>query len=453
MERKTQEQFILQAQEIHGNKYDYSSVEYKNAITKVKILCSKHVEFKQTPDKHLQRHGCPECGGTKKRTTRDIIAEFVSIHGDKYDYSLVEYRNNRTKVKIICPKHGEFTQTPDNHLRSESGCLKCGADSTAKKLASNTSQFIEKAREIHGEIYDYSLVEYMNSYTKIKIICSKHGEFTQIPSNHLQRKGCEECGGTKKRTTQDIIAEFSSIHGDKYDYSLVEYKNYDTKVKIICSKHGEFTQRPNDHLQGMGCDTCGGTKKRTTQDVIAEFISIHGDKYDYSLVEYKNYRTKVKIICSKHGEFTQTPHAHLQAQGCDKCINKNETKTGEILTELLPNIRLERQLSWGKLFSIKSNKRVDYFFEKDGLKYIVEYNGIQHYQPVQFGKITSTQAEKQFKKQQFRDQQLRDLCKEHGINLIEIDGQEYQGSKIKDYLEKELLAKTSIPAIRLGTRC
>ena len=374
MKTKTQEQFMEDANKIHNNYYDYSFVEYKNSRTNIIIICPKHGEFLQRPNNHLRERGCEKCGGTKKKTTQDIIAEFTDIHGDKYNYDRINYINNRSKVVIICQDHGEFKQRPNDHL---------------------------------------------------------------------QGTGCPKCAGQNK-TTKDLVSEFRNIHKNKYNYDKVIYKNVKTKVIIICSKHGEFLQRPSDHLKRSGCPDCGTdstAKKRTsdTQQFIEKAKKVHGEIYDYSLVEYKKDNIPVKIICSKHGVFKQIPNNHLQEKGCPKCVNKNETKTGEILTELLPNISVERQLSWGKIFNLKLNRRCDFYFEKDSQKYIVEYNGRQHYQPVQFGKMSLSIAKENFKKQQQRDQELKDLCAQHNINLIEIDGREYQGSKIKDYLKKRII--------------
>jgi len=120
-----------------------------------------------------------------------------------------------------------------------------------------TEEFIEMAKSIHGDRYDYSLVEYKNNKTKVKIICPVHGVFEQKPIHHLRGHGCHECGD-KRLTTKQFIEKVKSIHKDKYDYSLVEYKNNKTKVKIICPVHGPFEQRPNDHLRGRGCFKCGG---------------------------------------------------------------------------------------------------------------------------------------------------------------------------------------------------
>ena len=127
-----------------------------------------------------------------------FIIDAKKIHGDKYDYSLVDYKNNCTKVKIICPTHGEFEQTPNNHL-SGKGCLKCYGDKTRIRCRSNREQFIPKADLIHNSFYSYSLVDYKNNCTKVKIICPTHGEFEQQPNNHLSGQGCPKCKANNQR--------------------------------------------------------------------------------------------------------------------------------------------------------------------------------------------------------------------------------------------------------------
>jgi len=112
-----------------------------------------------------------------------------------------------------------------------------------KKLT--TKEFINRAEKIHRNKYDYSLVEYVNTKTKIKIICKKHGIFEQTPNNHLCGKNCPKCHDYNKLTTKEFINKAEKDHGNKYDYSLVEYVNTKTKIKIICKKHGIFEQKPN----------------------------------------------------------------------------------------------------------------------------------------------------------------------------------------------------------------
>lgn len=310
----TKDEFIEKARKVHGDKYDYSKVEYKNSREKVCIICPEHGEFYQNSAGHLTGYGCPKCGNTRL-TVEEFIKRSKKVHGDKYDYSKVEYKNSSTKVCIICKEegHGEFFQIPNDHLRGI-GCPRCGG-----KAKLTTVEFIKRAKEIHGNRYDYSKVEYKNSTTKICIICPKHGEFFQAPRDHLQSKGCFSCAG-KDIDTKRFIEYSHKVHGNKYDYSKVEYKNSTTKVCIICPEHGEFYQKPNNHLRcGNGCPRCGGNIKLTTESFIKKSIEVQGDKYDYSKVEYKNTRTPVEIFCKVHGYFTQIPSNHLQGQGCPKC--------------------------------------------------------------------------------------------------------------------------------------
>lgn len=203
----------------------------------------------------------------KKLTTKEFIEKAKQIHGDEYDYSRTEYVNKRTKVCIICPKHGEFWQNPYSHI-TKHGCPICGnekAISFNKKRISSMEEFINKARKIHNDKYDYSKVDYVNAHTKICIICSEHGEFWQTPNDHLNGYGCSKCankgnGINGSLTTEEFIEKANQIHGDKYDYSKVEYISSDKKVCIICPKHGEFWQRPSSHIRGNGCCKCHESK-------------------------------------------------------------------------------------------------------------------------------------------------------------------------------------------------
>lgn len=272
MKKLTTEEFIKKAKEIHGDKYDYSKTIYINRRTKVCIICPEHGEFWQTANNHLGSNGCPICSGHKKRNTEKFIKDAKEIHGDKYDYSKTKFIGLKTKVCIICPKHGEFWQTAANHLKG------CGCPICINKQG-NTISFIEKAKEAHGNKYDYSKVEYKNNSTKVCIICPKHGEFWQTPANHLSGGGCPKCNGNAKLTTEEFIKKAKQIHGDKYDYSKVKYKNYTTPVCIICPKHGEFWQKPTGHLRGTGCPNC---KKSKGEKIIEKFLIENNIDYVYN---------------------------------------------------------------------------------------------------------------------------------------------------------------------------
>ena len=191
-------------------------------------------------------------GMPNKLTTEQFIQKAREVNGDRYDYSLVDYINSSTNVKIICPEHGEFEQVPNNHLRRVTGCKKC----SLYKRTRTAEQFIEKAREVHGDKYDYSMVEYIRSSTKVKIICPQHGEFEQTPKNHLQgHAGCIKCS-RKVINKEQFVERARKVHGDKYDYSMVEYLEMLNNIKVICPQHGEFEQRAFLHLKGQGCNDC-----------------------------------------------------------------------------------------------------------------------------------------------------------------------------------------------------
>jgi hypothetical protein len=327
--KKNAEEFIQAARKIHGDKYSYDRVNYINNKTKVVITCKTHGDFAQTPSNHIGlKQGCGKCGGTSKFTSEEFIEKAKQIHGNKYSYNKVKYINNRIKVIITCPTHGDFEQSPNSHLDGN-GCLKC---SGAKKMTK--ADFVEKAKIIHGDTYAYDKVNYINNRTKVIITCPIHGDFEQSPTGHIQQgQGCSSCSGKKKKTTEEFIQEARKVHNKKFTYEKVNYINNNIKVVITCETHGDFEQTPKNHLNGKGCDKCGGTYKITGEEFIAAAKQIHLVKYTYNKVNFVNTKTKVFITCPIHGDFEQTPNNHLQGQGCSFCSGKNKKSTTEFIEE------------------------------------------------------------------------------------------------------------------------
>lgn len=191
-----------------------------------------------------------------------------------------------------------------------------------KKLT--TEEFIEKARDAHGDKYDYSDTEYVNTKTKLRIKCKTHGVFAQTPNKHLSGQGCSKCSNKYQPTTEEFIEKARGVHGDKYDYLNANYTSSKSLLKITCRAHGDFEQTPNSHLRGGGCPSCahetsGLQRRLDTQTFINRSSEIHGDEYDYTLVKYITMNDKVKILCKTHGEFSQSPLSHLSGNGCKQC--------------------------------------------------------------------------------------------------------------------------------------
>ena len=301
----------------------------------------------------------------------------------------------------------------------------------------NTEMFIEKAKSIHGDKYDYSKVEYNGCFEKICIICPKHGEFWQTPSSHLQGYGCKKCSTEKNHITQkhskeDFIKMSCKIHGNKYDYSKVEYNDSRTKVCIICPEHGEFWQTPDNHLRGHGCQKCNifrlNEKTRMAkEDFIEKSIKIHGDKYDYSNVEYVNCDTPVKIICKIHGEFWQTPYNHLHKSGCPYCReSKLEKYICKILFENKINFNRQKRFDWlGK-------QSLDFYLPDYNIA--IECQGRQHFEPINyFGGKSAFEYRKRL------DEIKRDLCEKNKISLLYFSDKKWNENMI---INKDELIET-----------
>lgn len=268
----TQEEFIRRATEKHGGRYDYSKVQYVNGTTPVIIICPEHGEFSIKPQKHLAGQGCKPCGYIRNRTTIRKTTEYFierarKKHGDKYDYSRVVYKGADDPVEIICPRHGSFWQRPASHTYG-CGCNKCAVEDCHTQQRKSVKQFVADAKSVHGEIYDYSqIAEYKNRRTRLPIICRTHGVFMQSANDHLQGHGCPKCAdevNAEKRSmgTAEFIRRAKAIHGDRYDYSEVDYKSNNAYVVIICPQHGRFRQIAGSHLQGKGCSKCKSEKQK-----------------------------------------------------------------------------------------------------------------------------------------------------------------------------------------------
>jgi hypothetical protein len=197
---RTTQEFVKLAQEKHNNLYDYSKVDYVKSNKNVVITCRKHGDFSMKPVNHLVGQGCSKCFRERQAAdqaydTELYIQKAREKHNDRFDYSLVNYTRSTDKIDIICKKHGIFTQEAACHLTGV-GCPKCAAEHTASLKVKDTAHFIERARSVHGDRYDYSKVAYERCKYRVEIICKEHGSFRQQASNHLSGLGCAKCAKT-----------------------------------------------------------------------------------------------------------------------------------------------------------------------------------------------------------------------------------------------------------------
>lgn len=281
--------------------------------------------------------------------TEWFISKARAKFGDKFDYSKTDYKGATSRIIIICPKHGEYEIMACAHTRAAGGCPSCTIEDNIRKQSKTTEQFIQEAKSIHVDKFDYSETVYVKSSKKVKIACPLHGVFLTFPHTHLggSAGGCRACGVDIARNKTNIgknnfIKRATEIHGEKYDYSKVIYVNNCTKVTIICPEHGEFVCSPKRHLEkSTGCKVCGigainmqsFIKRRcnTIEWFLESAVSIHGDKYDYSLCHdiIPTSSTKMPIICKVHGVFNQRAGNHINSkQGCLKCYNENRKGRG-----------------------------------------------------------------------------------------------------------------------------
>ena len=217
----------------------------------------------------------------------EFIIKAIKVHGDRYGYTLVDVKYySKDKVDIICKKHGIFSQLPSGHLQGY-GCTKCGYEHIVNNSRRSEEEFISKAKKIHNDYYGYDDINYQGSTVKIPIKCPKHGIFEQSPSGHLQGYGCPKCANERnsdiqRHTIDTFITDARSVHGDTYGYDNSIYVRNDIKLDIICNIHGIFSMTPTSHIHGkQGCPKCGFIKRTISRSNGKErFIELANIKHN-----------------------------------------------------------------------------------------------------------------------------------------------------------------------------
>lgn len=354
---------------------------------------------------------------SKRSTTEKYIEKVVRKHGARYDYSKVIYVHSMEPIEVICRQHGSFAIVASSHLTGR-GCQKCGRD----EAKGTTEEFITKAKELYGDRFDYSKTVYITLRTKIEIVCREHGSFKLYPYAHLTGNGgCRTCSGNKPMTTEEYIQRARSLHGDLYDYSETCYISARKKVTISCSKHGNFQVTANEHIRedrASNCKKCVFDSNRLSSEVfITRAHEVHGDLYDYSLVDYHYSDQKVKIMCKKHGIFEQSPGSHLSGRGCNFCRGRVSKKETRWLNQLGVAIEFRQ-----KLLVMKSGKRYHADAYVTSTNTVYEFNGDywhgnpQKYKPEAINEKTGESFGILFEQTKIK---LKELL-ENGYNVISV---------------------------------
>lgn len=345
-------------------------------------------------------------------------------HNNFYSYEkTVEPKSVKDKIIVTCPIHGDFETTFDTHVNKGCGCPKCSGVHSP-----SAEEFIEKVKKIHeGKNYDFSKTVYKNAKTKVIVTChekdifgSEHGDFEIRPDHLRHGVGCPKCAH-RYLTTEEVIEMAKNVHGEKYDYSLVEYHNDNSeRLPIIChecdengNEHGIFAPVWSSHLMGVGCPKCNGGVKFGKEKFIEDAKRIHGNKYNYDKFIYVNAKTGGIITCPRHGDFVQSPYLHTKMKrGCPKC---KSSRLESIVINALNRLGIiyEYQVS---VNGLSTKQTIDFYLPS--VNTYIECQGEQHYTPVPFGKISLEESTELFNKRVELDSEKYNQCTKNGSKII-----------------------------------
>lgn len=430
--------FVSRAKKVHGNAYDYGRTVYKDARSKLTILCRKHGSFSQQASSHLQGVGCPQCGLTKRglarrqQAAKEFIAKAKKLHGRKYRYDKTEYVRASGKIVVTCPKHGDFKQSANGHL-SGNGCRKCQADTLRYAFADTKAEFVRKARKAHGRKFVY-LGDYVNSRIPILIECKEHGRFRQTPISHLKGTGCPKCGieaikAYHSSNHEEFLRKARSIHGNKFSYPQ-RYERATKLIRITCPIHGAFRQTPNSHLNGHGCRKCQSQQaaernRLTHEEFVKKALKVHGRKFQYPET-YKASVEPLLILCPVHGRFRQAPNKHLNGQGCPRCMES----FGERVVSRILERRRVRFVTQHKFSDCIDKRPLRFDFWLPQKNALIEYDGPQHFEARDY-----YGGREHFNATQRRDRIKTAYARKKKIRLIRV---RYSVRDIEAFLVKKL---------------
>lgn len=426
-------EMIVRFESVHGRTYDYTKVEFAGTKKPVTIVCREHGAFQQLPSNHLKGSGCRNCGSNRAAAKHKLDqAEFErrvrQTHGKRYGLALAFYLTQYDNVTVHCAEHGEFSILPLN-LWQGSGCPRCARLEGGKKHRITQEDYLRRAEEVHGTTYDHGLIQFTRMHDRIVVVCRNHGQFSPTAVNYLAGRGCKVCGTSRAAAARtpklvfqvdEVLARFHETHGDQYDYTSVVYEHSNRHVTIVCRRHGAFLQTPSGHWAGKGCPECGRLTRAeslilTTEEAVARFRQLHGDRYDYADTVYDRFRRRVTIRCKRHGPFLQSPQAHLEGKGCPRCSQSSgETRAAAWLQKHGIEFLVESPVS------IEGQTRCRFDFFLPDYSTFVEIDGPHHFAPVRYAGMSSEKALEVFHSTQRRDALKENWAAKNGLLVYRI---------------------------------
>lgn len=332
---KTREEWIKLLSETHNNEYDYSKLPNELGYnTRITIVCPKHGDFEmKTANHYSNKNKCPKCSYENRFTSKEEwLRKFKEAHNDKYDYSKSDIADNKTPIIIICPEHGEFKQAPMAHSLGQ-GCLECyNKYGRGKGRKISKEEFIQRARKVHGDKYDYTnTIVGTQLVDKGWIKCPEHGLFEQSLSCHLSGDGCAKCSGKYNLSNEEYLEECRKIYNDIYDLSKVEFTNNSSNIIIGCKEHGFVEANARSFKLGFGCPHCNGSSGEILVSNILNSLNIKYKKeavFPPYMYRYDFYAKDINLLIEYDGEqhFKYVPYFHKTYERFLKQIERDKHK-------------------------------------------------------------------------------------------------------------------------------